>query len=120
MKNHALSLLLMVVGAACDPTPHAPPSVPDVPGPASARHAIRVDAMGYHPPRVTVRAGETTTLEFTRTSDEGCGQQLVFPTLGIRRDLPLDTPVEVTLVPERGEVRFTCGMDMYRGTMVGQ
>ena len=60
-------------------------------------------------------------LVFTRTSDEGCGQQLVFPTLGIRRDLPLNRAVTVDLtMPATGSVAFTCGMDMLRGSVVVQ
>jgi plastocyanin domain-containing protein len=60
-------------------------------------------------------------LVFTRTTDEGCGQQLVFPDLDMRRDLPLDTPVAVDLdMPASGAVRFTCGMDMYQGSVLAQ
>lgn len=82
------------------------------------RHEILVDASGYHPASLEVRAGVPVTLVFKRTSDEGCGQQLSFPSLGIRKDLPLDTPVEVSFTPERGEIAFTCGMDMLRGSVV--
>jgi plastocyanin domain-containing protein len=78
-----------------------------------------VGASGYSPSEVTATAGEPLRLVFTRTTDEGCGQQLVFPTLDIRRDLPLDEPVAVDItVPASGQVRFTCGMDMYRGAVV--
>lgn len=83
-------------------------------------HAIQVDGSGYHPASLTLPAGRPATLVFTRTSDDGCGQQLVFPTLGIQKDLPLGQPVEVQITPQRGEVRFTCGMDMYRGTIVAR
>jgi plastocyanin domain-containing protein len=58
---------------------------------------------------------------FTRISDQGCGQQLVFPALGIKKDLPLNQPVEVDVtMPASGSVSFTCGMDMYRGSIVAQ
>ena len=48
-----------------------------------------------------MNANEAVTLVVTRTSDEGCGQQLVIPDLGIRRDLPLDTPVEIMIESAR-------------------
>ena len=89
--------------------------------PASAPIAITVDGSGYHPASVNAPAGKPTTLVFTRTSDEGCGQQLVFPSLNIRKDLPLNQAVKVDLtMPASGSVAFTCGMGMYRGTVVAQ
>ncbi|MBZ0119955.1 MAG: cupredoxin domain-containing protein [Sandaracinaceae bacterium] len=83
--------------------------------------AIRVDGEGYHPSEARAPGGQRVRLVFTRTSDEGCGQQLVFPDLDIRRDLPLDeaVPVEVTM-PAAGSIRFTCGMDMYQGSVLAQ
>jgi len=68
---------------------------------------------------VSATPGEALHLVFTRTSDEGCGQQLVFPDLGIRRDLPLGTPVAVDVTaPATGALSFACGMDMLRGSVV--
>ena len=80
---------------------------------------VEVGASGYSPSEVTAAAGEEVRLVFTRTSDEGCGQQLVFPDLNIRRDLPLDeaVPVDITM-PASGAITFTCGMGMYRGSVV--
>jgi plastocyanin domain-containing protein len=88
---------------------------------AVAPIAITVDGTGYHPPSVNAPAGKPVRLVFTRTSDEGCGQQLVFPSLNIRKDLPLKqaVPVEFTM-PASGSVAFTCGMAMYRGSVVAQ
>jgi plastocyanin domain-containing protein len=89
--------------------------------PAAAPIAITVDGAGYHPPSVNAPAGKPTALVFTRTSDEGCGQQLVFPSLNIRKDLPLNKPVRVEFtMPASGSVAFTCGMAMYRGSVVAQ
>jgi plastocyanin domain-containing protein len=60
------------------------------------------------------------TLVFTRTADDGCGAQLVFPSLNIRRDLPLNEPVEVAFTPTVGTTAFTCGMSMLRGSVVAR
>ncbi len=91
------------------------------PQPSTGPIAIRVDGSGYHPGSVHAPAGKPARLVFTRTSDEGCGQQLVFPTLDIRKDLPLNQPVIVDLtMPASGSVAFTCGMNMLRGSLVVQ
>jgi plastocyanin domain-containing protein len=40
--------------------------------------------------------------------------------LNLRRELPLQQPVEITVTPASGTLAFTCGMDMYRGAVVAQ
>lgn len=91
----------------------------DLPPAAGRTVAVEVHARGYTPSEISATAGEPLRLVFTRTTDEGCGQQLVFPELNIRRDLPLDEAVAVDItVPQSGRLRFTCGMDMYRGAVV--
>lgn len=105
--------------AAPSPSPAAPASASQVS--TGAPIAISVDGRGYHPDSVQAPAGKPTRLIFTRTSDEGCGQQLIFPTLDIRKDLPLNKPVTVDLtMPPSGNVAFTCGMNMLRGSIVAQ
>ncbi|MFO0692407.1 MAG: cupredoxin domain-containing protein [Polyangiales bacterium] len=111
----ALALVSLPL-SACSSGGSSPPAAAAPDG--TPRVAIRVDSQGYHPAEVEVRAGAPVVLVFTRTSDEGCGHQLAIPALGIRRDLPLDQPVEVMIRPERGTLRFTCGMDMLQGTIV--
>jgi len=87
--------------------------------PEPQRVAIEVGASGYDPAEIQATAGEPLTLVVTRVTDEGCGQVLAIPSHDIRRDLPLNEAVEVTLTPsEAGTLRFTCGMDMYDGAIV--
>ena len=103
----------MIAALGCNGASALPPS--------DGRPEIRIEvgASGYSPAEASAPAGQPVRLVFTRTSDEGCGQQLVFPGLDIRRDLPLSTPVAVDLtMPASGRVRFTCGMDMYQGAVV--
>ncbi len=119
-----ISLVASLSAGACKKT-EAPPSVPraaaEVAAPADGRVAIAVDGDGYHPATIRSAAGRQLTLVFTRTTDETCGQQLVFPTLNIRRDLPLNRAVEVPVtVPASGALAFTCGMNMYQGSVVVQ
>jgi plastocyanin domain-containing protein len=86
----------------------------------TSRIEIRVTGEGYHPSTVTVAAGRPTTLVFTRTEEQGCGTEVAFPSLSIRRLLPLNVPVEVTFTPTAGTIAFTCGMGMLRGSVVAQ
>lgn len=80
---------------------------------------VEVFVTGYKPDRVTGEVGKPLTITFIRRDEEGCGQEIMFPALSIKKPLPLNEPVEVTITPEKpGEIRFTCGMDMYRGTVV--
>ncbi len=80
---------------------------------------VRVGSAGFSPPRIEVTAEAPLRLRFLRTSAQTCGKQVVFPSLGITRDLPLNKPVDIDLVPPRGELAFTCGMHMLRGAVVG-
>ena len=114
MREKLAALFLSLSLVACATTAAAPP--PDDGRPS---FAVSVDGSGYHPAEVTAPAGTPIRLVFTRTSDEGCGQQVVFPDLDIRRDLPLDAPVAIDVTtPASGAIAFTCGMSMYQGSVV--
>ena len=115
------TILLAACTPAVPPADHRdPPSASSERGHDERRSiTVQVGAAGYAPSEVAAAAGEEVRLVFRRTSEEGCGQQLVFPSLGIRRDLPLDEPVTVDItMPSTGIVAFTCGMGMYRGSVV--
>jgi len=98
-------------------TPTPDPELAEVA--AGGRIDITVDAKGYHPETIRAPAKSKITLAFKRTTEAGCGQQLVIAALGINKELPLNQVVEIEVeVPERGELGFACGMDMYRGKVV--
>lgn len=95
------------------------------PMPAAARPGDRVvrvavTATGFEPARVPAAPGSVVTLMFTRTVEETCAKEVVFPALGIRRALPLGEPVMVALPPATGEVAFTCGERMFKGAVIIQ
>ena len=80
---------------------------------------ILVTEQGYEPEKVTLRAGTPVRLIFVRTTDKTCGTEVVFPSLDIRRALPLNQPVAIEFTPKAsGEIGFVCGMNMLRGTLV--
>ena len=63
----------------------------------------------------------STALTFTRTSEKTCATAVVFASLNIKRDLPLNVPVTIDIPrPKRGELAFACGMNMVSGTVVVQ
>jgi len=91
----------------------------------SAHHQAReievVVEGGYRPNRIQLTQGEHVKLTFIRKESSGCSREVVFPALGIRRELPEGVPVVIALPElEPGEYPFTCGMSMIRGTLVVQ
>ena len=96
-------------------------SIETAPGAAVQTARISVGEQGYDPSRVTIHAGVPTRLTFVRATDKTCGTAVVFPSLNIRRELPLNRPVEVEFTPqEAGNIEFVCGINMLRGTLVVQ
>ncbi|HXH24820.1 MAG TPA: efflux RND transporter periplasmic adaptor subunit [Vicinamibacterales bacterium] len=82
---------------------------------------IVVNEQGFEPAKVALRAGTPARLTFVRTTGKTCGTEVVFPSLNIKRALPLNEPVVIEFTPAKsGEVAFACGMNMFRGTVVVQ
>lgn len=82
---------------------------------------VTVTESGFEPQRITLKTGLLARLTFTRTSDKTCATKVVFPSLKIERDLPLNKPVTVEFTPAKpGDVEFVCGMNMRRGSVVIQ
>jgi RND family efflux transporter MFP subunit len=87
--------------------------------PAEQMAKITVGEQGFEPARVTLRAGAPARLTFTRTTEKTCATAVLLPTLNIRRELPLNQPVDVQFTPAKtGEIQFVCGMNMLSGTIV--
>jgi cobalt-zinc-cadmium efflux system membrane fusion protein len=100
----------------------APPAASTT-SPAGGTQTARVlvNEKGYEPARVTLRAGVPARLTFVRTTDKTCGTDIVFPSLDIKRPLPLDEPVAIEFTPaEAGEIAFVCGMNMLKGVVIVQ
>lgn len=85
------------------------------------RVEIVANGDGFQPSSVTVKKGELTTLVFTRTTNDTCATAVVFPELGIKRDLPLKQPVSIDVpVDQARTLAFQCGMGMYKSKVVIQ
>jgi plastocyanin domain-containing protein len=82
---------------------------------------VLVGEKGYEPARVSLRAGTPAQVTFVRITDKTCGTEVVFPSLNIKRALPLNEPVVIAFTPSKtGEISFVCGMNMLRGTVAVQ
>jgi hypothetical protein len=82
---------------------------------------VLVTEKGFEPDRVTLRTGSPARLTFVRTTDKTCGTEVVFPSLNIKRALPLNELVTVDFTPAKtGDVAFACGMNMLKGVVVVQ
>jgi thiol-disulfide isomerase/thioredoxin len=80
---------------------------------------IIVNSEGYKPKNLRLRRGVSARLTFIRKAPEGCGTEIVIPAYGVNRPLPLNVPIVVSFTPTRsGRFKLTCGMDMFRGSLV--
>lgn len=80
---------------------------------------VTMSEKGYAPDRIPGKPGEKLKLEFTRTIDASCFEELKTPDGLVK--LPMNTPVTVDVtVPNDGEVKFACGMDMFFGVIVAE
>jgi YHYH protein/Cupredoxin-like domain len=101
-----------------EPAEASPKPITNVPADAIR---IQLSERGYIPARVEIPANRPLTLAFTRDASPNCGSEVIFPTLGIRRTLPVGETVVVQLPAQpAGEISFGCGMGMYRGMIVAQ
>ena len=79
---------------------------------------ISITKNGYEPASVELKKGVPARLAFTRTDAENCGGTVVFPSLGIKRDLPVGKTEIIEFTPsESGDISFGCGMGMYKGVL---
>ena len=85
--------------------------------PQSAK--IVINEQGFEPSKVSLKAGTPARLTFVRTTDKTCATEVVFPSLKIKRALPLNEPVLIDFTPSKtGHVAFACGMNMLKGVVV--
>ena len=86
-------------------------------GSGSAREDwnIIVDG-GYKPAVIKVFKNKPATLTFTRKDTNPCLEEIVFPDYKIKKFLPMNEPVTITLPPPHpGKSGIHCGMNMFHG-----
>ena len=107
-------------GSESSAAPNAPPATTASAAAAPAQETkVLVTEKGYEPAQLTVRAGKPARITFVRTTDKTCGTEIVFPSLNIKRALPLNQPVAVDFTPgAAGKLTFVCGINMLRGAII--
>lgn len=106
---------------AASPAPRAPSDSGTLAPQSEAQTArVIVGDQAFEPSRLTLRAGVPARVTFVRTSDKTCATEVAFPSLNMKRALPLNQPVVIEFTPQQGELAFACGMNMLRGTVVAE
>ena len=98
-----------LVGANLTQGPHAPPG----------SVLVNVSMIGFDPATIDAKAGQPIKLAFYRPNAQNCASEVMFPALGIKKELPpgQTTVVEVT-PPTTGPLAFACGMNMLKGKLI--
>jgi hypothetical protein len=102
--------------------PASPPAM--TPGAANAdsgmqEATVTVTDASFEPQRIRLRVRVPARVTFTRTSETTCATAVVFASLNIRRELPLNQPVAIDFTPDTaGEIAFACGINMLKGVVV--
>jgi plastocyanin domain-containing protein len=82
---------------------------------------IVVNSGIYQPSRIKLIAGKKITLQFLRKDNSPCASTVLFPSVELSGELPLDVVKTIELPPmSPGEYPFHCPMKMYKGTLVVQ
>lgn len=80
---------------------------------------IKVKDGVYQPAFIQVKANHPVTLRFIREDASPCAEVVVFSSLNINEQLPLQKPKDIILtLTNVGEYEFTCQMGMYRGKII--
>jgi hypothetical protein len=89
--------------------PHAPPG----------SVLVNVSMIGFDPALITAKASQPLKLAFFRPNAANCAREVVFPGLGIRKELPPGQTVVVDITPRKsGPLGFECGMKMLKGQLM--
>ena len=114
--SHLVLAVIVMAALGCAGGTPEPTRVHD-----ASRVSITVSDAGFDPGLVTAKRGEPLTMVFTRKTESVCAQEVVIPDHGIRKELSLDEPVEITFIPAvTGHLAFTCGMGMMKGAIIVQ
>ncbi|HTN84742.1 MAG TPA: cupredoxin domain-containing protein [Sorangium sp.] len=115
------ALVLSLPSLACSKPAEETPAVAaaELAAPANVKRVdIAVTDGGFSPSTVDLKKGEPVVLRFTRTTKSECLKAIAIPDLKVEKDLPLNTPVEVAVTPEKeGKMVLQCWMGMVKATL---
>lgn len=111
--SSALVVLALVALPACGKKDGGPPAA------SSSTVAVTADADGFKPNAVSFAKGAPAKLVFTRTTDDTCATEVVFPELNLKKELPKGQPVTIEIPTDKPQkLTFQCGMGMYKSAVV--
>lgn len=92
---------------------------PSAPTTVQTTALIEINASGYSPSALSLKAGEEVILRLKNTDGYGCQQAFYIPQLEISRTVPPGTEETLTFTApsEKGKITFMCSMGMYWGVM---
>jgi len=113
-------VVVLYVGLTVDTgSPRNTPSASETRRPRDG--TVLITEQGFEPATLKAPAGRRAHLTFLRTTEHTCATEITFPSLNIRKSLPLNQPVTVDApMPASGALAFECGMKMLKGTVVAQ
>ena len=109
LRTSGLVNRVPATGANMTQGPHAPPG----------SVLVNVTMVGFDPELIEAKAGQPLKLAFFRPNAANCAREVVFPGLGIRKELPPGQTVVVDITPPKsGPIGFECGMKMLKGQLI--
>jgi len=79
---------------------------------------ISVTDNGFEPSQIKVKPGTAVELYIVRKTNETCATEISIPSKSIKKALPLNKSVNIKLGQlKKGEIKFSCGMDMVSGVI---
>ncbi|HXI39925.1 MAG TPA: cupredoxin domain-containing protein [Bryobacteraceae bacterium] len=109
LRTSGLVNRVPATGANMTQGPHAPPG----------SVLVNVTMVGFDPELIEAKAGQPLKLAFFRPNAANCAREVVFPDLGIRKELPPGQTVVVDITPQKsGPLGFECGMKMLKGQLI--
>ncbi|MDD4976811.1 MAG: cupredoxin domain-containing protein [Bacteriovorax sp.] len=73
---------------------------------------------GFEPSTIKVDANKEVILAVTRNTDSTCAKEILIPSKKLKQELPLNKTVFIKLGKlKKGQVSFSCGMDMFTGVI---
>lgn len=74
---------------------------------------------GYEPEVLYLKQGVPAEVTFKMEDKTACLSHLVFPSLGVDKDLRKEKLAKVQIPTDKaGEIDYACGMDMFHGKIV--
>ena len=114
MKHSTKVLTTLAAGAIATTPSLAAPKIP-----ANAQKITVTLPVGYKAGAATVKAGRPVALTFYLKANAGCGNEVVVPAAKWRQTLKVGEKATVVYTPTKsGALRFACGMDHFKGSIL--